>query len=143
MAPEQLVGKESYESDLYSFGAIMHSLLTGRAPVELTGTVNLKEKLRIVYRGKRVATAEANGNLKADPVLRELSGIIDRMLELNPSKRPTLPEVSEPLKSLWAAVGDQEKLAMPIRYEVTAPEMKSDSTDRITTDLLEVRSVII
>ena len=44
MAPEQLVGKECYESDAYSLGAIMYTLLAGRVPLITEEAKNIKEK---------------------------------------------------------------------------------------------------
>ena len=93
MAPEQLIGKECYESDVYSVGAIMYTILAGRVPLSTEQGKNIKEKLRLIYRGNRTPILEANANLKAEPALVELSRIIDQMLALDPEGRLTVEEL--------------------------------------------------
>ena len=116
MAPEQLVGKESYQSDLYSLGAIIYSLLTGRVPLSLEGASNLKEKLRLVYRGSRIPIVEANPDLRASPELIEMASIVEPMLEPSPQSRPHIDEVKKKLETLWSTIDNTEKLLIPIKY---------------------------
>ncbi|MDX2031014.1 MAG: protein kinase [Blastocatellia bacterium] len=46
MSPEQLRGRPTTESDIYSFGAVMYEVLTGRTPFNAESTVDLYELQR-------------------------------------------------------------------------------------------------
>ncbi len=46
MSPEHLRGRPTAESDIYSFGAVMYEMLTGRAPFAAKSTVDLYELQR-------------------------------------------------------------------------------------------------
>jgi len=136
MAPEQLIGKESYESDAYSLGAIMYTLLTGRVPLITGEAKNIKEKLKLIYRGKRTPIVEANPNLTREPPLEELSGIIEQMLVLNPQDRPPVEAVQERLSTLWSGIDEKRRMDIPIIYDKKWGEVGPDSLQRTTTDTL-------
>ena len=138
MAPEQLVGKESYPSDLYSLGAIMYSLLTGRVPLSLKEASNLKEKLRLVFRGTRIPIVEANPDLSVSPELMELASIVELMLETTPQNRPHLDEVKEKVETFWFTIDNTEKLLIPITYAQPWVKVKPDFFERSTTTTLTV-----
>ena len=136
MAPEQLIGKEGYESDAYSLGAIMYTLLTGRVPLITGEAKNIKEKLQLIYRGKRTPIVEANPNLKREPLLEELSGIIEQMLALNPQDRPPVEAVQERLSTLWSGIDEKQRMDIPIIYDKKWGKGGPDSLQRTTTDTL-------
>ncbi len=46
MAPEQLRGQPTFQSDIYSFGALAYEMLTGRTPFEAATTIDLYELQR-------------------------------------------------------------------------------------------------
>ena len=138
MAPEQLVGKESYGSDLYSLGAIIYTLLAGRVPLVLEGVANLKEKLRLVYRGARTPILEANPDLLTFSELTELAGVVEEMLILDPQKRPSIEMVKEKMEQLWSQIDDTEKMVWPIRYAKEWVGLGPDAWARTTTDTLVV-----
>jgi serine/threonine protein kinase len=142
MAPEQLVGKESYQSDLYSLGTIIYSLLTGRVPLSLEGASNLKEKLRLVYRGSRIPIVEANPDLRASPELIEMASIVEPMLEPSPQSRPHIDEVKEKLEALWSTIDNTEKLLIPIKYAKPWGKMGPDFWERTTTNTLTLDELI-
>lgn len=136
MAPEQLIGKECYESDAYSLGAIMYTLLTGRVPLITEEAKNIKEKLQLIYRGKRTPILEANPNLKREPPLEELSGIVEQLLALNPQDRPPVEAVQERLSTLWSGMDKKPMMDIPIIYDKKWGKVGPDSLQRTTTDTL-------
>ena len=141
MAPEQLIGKESYASDAYSLGAIMYTLLTGRVPLPLEEAKNIKEKLQMIYHRKRTPILEANSNLNSTPELIELAGIIDKMLALDPKDRFSIERLREKLESLWSRIDEAKRMAIPIIYEKKWDIVGPDSLERTTTDTLEIEDL--
>jgi serine/threonine protein kinase len=96
-------------------GAIIYSLLTGRVPLSLEGASNLKDKLRLVYRGSRMPIVEANPDLRASPELIEMASIVEPMLEPSPQSRPHIDEVKEKISRLWSTIDNTEKLLILIK----------------------------
>ena len=142
MAPEQLVGKESYKSDLYSLGVIIYNLLTGRVPIALEEAHSLKEKLKLVYQGNRIPIAEANPNLLASPELIELASMVEKMLELNPQNRPQIEELREKLERLVSPMENAEKFLIPIRYAKSWDKVGPEFWERATTDTVALDELI-
>lgn len=141
MAPEQLVGNETYSSDIYSLGAIMYTVLTGKTPLILEGAQTFKEKLKLVYRGGRTAVLVANNNLIDRSELVALCDIIDEMIALRPEDRPTIDHLNTKLKNFWSGIEDAGTLSLPIIYETHWETASQDSLVRTTTDLLDVRGM--
>jgi len=141
MAPEQLLGQEDMQSDVYSFGAIIYSLITGRVPIMMEKVSHFKEKLRMVYRGKRIPPFEANPALTAEPVLIGLSGLVEQMLALKAERRPSIEEAARRLQELWSTIEDPETLLMPIQYVKHWGGTHQDSLIRTTTQTFDMEAV--
>ena len=84
MAPEQLGDSHAIDlrADVYSLGATLYKLLTGRAPYADT-KYNTPQKKLMAIATKPVAPA---GGFR-DDVPAELAGVLDRMLAKNPDER--------------------------------------------------------
>jgi polo-like kinase 1 len=85
IAPEILEGKSghSYEVDVWSLGVIIYTLLVGKPPFETPDVKTTYKKIRM------------NSYSFPDhvPLSDAAKGLITRILNLDPSKRPTLDEV--------------------------------------------------
>lgn len=85
MAPEQAErgGAVDYRADLYSLGATLFRLLTGRPPLAAAPDLTPLEKLRLLatHKAPKLAT------LRSDVPL-ELSALLDSFLARDPSARP-------------------------------------------------------
>jgi serine/threonine protein kinase len=94
MAPEQLQGKPpDYRSDLYSLGAVLYELATGRRPVRAEGVAQL---LHAILLEPPVPPRELNNGISA-----ELERIILKCLEKNPENRyQSAKEISVDLRRL-------------------------------------------
>jgi len=141
MAPEQLISQGTYESDVYSLGAIIYALLTGRVPIRIEGIHDLREKLRLVYREERIPLLEANPGLGDNQSLLELAKIVEQMIRRNPSQRPNVEEVADQLNRIWSSISDPEAFLEPIRYTKQWGGPYEDSLVRTTTQTLEMDDV--
>ncbi|MEZ6149386.1 MAG: protein kinase [Pirellulaceae bacterium] len=85
MAPEQAErgGAVDYRADLYSLGATLFRLISGRPPLAAAPDLTPLEKLRLLatHRAPKLAT------LRSDVPL-ELSALVDSFLSRDPSARP-------------------------------------------------------
>jgi tetratricopeptide (TPR) repeat protein len=95
MAPEQLDGRADVRSDVYALGVVLHELLAGRPPLDLSD-LGLSEALR------RIREAAPPPPRAAAPELPvELDWITGRALEKDPELRyPTAGALSEELRRL-------------------------------------------
>ncbi len=84
MAPEQGdVGRDvDVRSDVFSLGATLFKLLTGKAPLETIGAASPMRKLTALALGKLPSIAELRGDLPKD-----LIACVDRMLAHDPATR--------------------------------------------------------
>ncbi len=94
MAPEQVLGKEVDErTDIYSLGAIMYEMLTGRPPY------SGKDSMSIMY--QHVQGKAARVNEKNEEVSQELSDLVSKSMSVKPEHRfQTMTEVKNALSNL-------------------------------------------
>jgi serine/threonine protein kinase len=106
MAPEQAErgGAVDYRADLYSLGATLFRLLTGRAPLAAAPNLTPLEKLRLLATHKPPKLRSLRGD-----VPEALSQIVDAMLSREPAQRPAsathAAELLEPFGSGAELIG--------------------------------------
>ena len=111
MAPEQARGKSGFLSDLYSVGAIIAVLLTGKLPMLFPKTSDRKElmkQLSRIEKEPRVKVMDQNPFLKKNSALEYISLTVDRMLDLDPQRRPSLEESQAAFDGVFHEVGPQK-----------------------------------
>jgi polo-like kinase 1 len=86
IAPEVLEKKgHSYEVDIWSLGVVMYTMLFGKPPFEAAD-------MNLTYKRIKMNSYRFPENIKVDERAKNL---IESILVLNPSKRPTLDEIIE------------------------------------------------
>ena len=111
MAPEQARGKSGFQSDLYSVGAIIAVLLTGKLPMLFPKTSDRKElmkQLARIEKEPRVKVLDQNPFLKKNNALEYIALTVDRMLDLDPQRRPSLEEAQAAFDGVFREVGPQK-----------------------------------
>ena len=105
LAPEQALGEEvTPAADVYSLGALVYELLTGRLPFEFDSLADLAEKQR--------AMAITPVRELAPETPRALEDLVMRCLARNPSYRPTAAELVRELEPA-AAEPPTQRLPQP------------------------------
>jgi len=85
IAPEILDGKQghSYEVDIWSFGVIIYTLIIGKPPFEANDVKSTYKRIK-----NRIFNYPDNFAISANA-----KSLIDNILNLDPTKRPTLDEI--------------------------------------------------
>ncbi len=99
MAPEQLLtGDGGLPADVYGAGVLLYELLAGRTPFAGTGT------------GYTVAHRHVTSLPPRLPVPDPVWGLLTRLLDKDPTARPTARDAAAQVRALVADVGDLEPL---------------------------------
>src|SRR4051812_8704501 len=95
MAPEQALGQHpDAMSDLYSLGAVMYEMVTGRPPFVGDDIVS------VISQHQRAEPVRPSWH--ADDVPQELEDLVMQLLEKRPAERPEAAEIRERLRSIEA-----------------------------------------
>lgn len=119
MAPEQARGKSVFPSDLYSSGAIFTVLLTGKLPMVFPRTKTRQDLVKQILRIEkepRPKLTDLNPWLKKNTTLEHIAATVERMLDLDPLRRPNIEECQEAFDGVFDHVGD-EKYSIYIFYQ--------------------------
>jgi hypothetical protein len=119
MAPEQARGKSVFQSDLYSAGAIFTVLLTGKLPMifpKAKTRQDLVNQILRIEKEPRPALTDLNPLLAKNTILEQMAVTVERMMDLNPLRRPNIEEVQEAFDGLFDYAG-AEKHAISIFYQ--------------------------
>jgi len=136
MAPEQAErgGAVDYRADLYSLGATLFRLLTGRAPLAAAPNLTPLEKLRLL------ATHRPPKLLSLRPDAPEqLSQIVDAMLAREPSGRPASAIHAAELLEPFGAESDLVQLLRRVRSKPVPEESGFVLNPLLQRDLAEPR----
>ena len=134
MAPEQAErgGAVDYRADLYSLGATLFRLLTGRAPLAAAPNLTPLEKLRLL------ATHRPPKLLSLRPDAPEpLSQIVDAMLAREPSGRPASAIHAAELLEPFGAGSDLVQLLRRVRSKPIPEESSFVLNPLLQRDLAE------
>ncbi len=118
MAPEQAKGKSCFQSDLYSAGAILTVLLTGKLPMIFPKTKTRKdllEQLRRIEREARPKLTTLNPFLTKHTTLEHVAATVERMLDLDSENRPDLEEIQAAFDGVFQHIG-KEKHHLSVFY---------------------------
>lgn len=111
MAPEQARGKSVFQSDLYSVGAIFTVLLTGKLPMVFPRTKTRQELVKQIYRIEkehRPKLTLLNPYLTKNTTLEHVAETVQRMLDLDPMRRPNLEEIQSAFDGVFQHIGDEK-----------------------------------
>jgi serine/threonine protein kinase len=137
MAPEQAErgGAVDYRADLYSLGATLFRLLTGRAPLAAAPNLTPLEKLRLLatHRPPKLRS------LRPDAP-EALSEIVDAMLSREPSQRPASAIHAAELLEPFGAESDLSGLLQRARSKPVVDEPSFVLNPLLQRDLAEWRS---
>jgi hypothetical protein len=118
MAPEQARGKSIFQSDLYSVGAILTVLLTGKLPLVFPKAKTRQDLVRQIMRIEqepRPKLTQLNPWLSKHTILEHIAATVERMLDLDSNRRPDVEEMQEAFNGLFQHIG-REKRNMSIYY---------------------------
>jgi serine/threonine-protein kinase len=118
MAPEQVKGRSCFASDLYSVGAIMTVMLTGKLPMVFPKVVNRQDLAKQIARVEsepRPKLTTLNPRLRKDRVLLELAEVTASLLNLDPVARPSIEEARQEFKRVFDR-GERNKSSVSVFY---------------------------
>src|SRR3954453_1118690 len=99
MAPEQALGQHpDAMSDLYSLGAVMYEMVTGRPPFVGDDIVS------VISQHQRAEPVRPSWN--ADDIPQEYEELVMQLLEKRPDGRPAASEIRERLRAIEALPAD-------------------------------------
>lgn len=111
MAPEQARGKSVFQSDLYSVGAIFTVLLTGKLPMVFPKTRSrgdLVKQIQRIEKEPRPKLTSLNPYLKKSTTLEHVAETVERMLDLDPMRRPNVEECQEAFDGVFQHIGEEK-----------------------------------
>jgi len=118
MAPEQAKGRSVFQSDLYSVGAILTVLLTGKLPMIFPKTktrADLVKQIMRIEQEARPRLTDLNPLLRKNSTFEYLAATVERMLDLDPNRRPNVDEVQSVFDGFFSDIS-KEKHSMSIFY---------------------------
>lgn len=118
MAPEQARGKSSFQSDLYSAGAILTVLLTGKLPLVFPKAKSRQDLVRQIMRIEqepRPKLTQLNPWLVKHTIFEHIAATVERMLDLDANRRPDVEEIQDAFDGLFQHIG-KEKRNLSIYY---------------------------
>ena len=129
MSPEQARGEEvTTASDMYSFGLLLQTVFTGRAPYPPGIGVD-----------KLIAAAQRGESLPVEGVDSELAALIGRLKSLAPAKRPTAVEARQRLR--W--IRDKPKRRLRRALVAAALLVAALGATKYTVDLRREREAAV
>lgn len=147
MSPEQAMGDPiDHRSDLFSLGTLLYELITGKPP--FMGS-SIFHTLAQVCSDRQVSPRELN-----DQIPEDLSDLVDRMLEKNPSNRPqSAGEVADALNEIAARLSPELGSSyLPARGSAALPATatgpgtsveRSSSDEEITRERSRTRVISV
>ncbi|MFH0825930.1 MAG: protein kinase, partial [Pseudomonadota bacterium] len=108
MAPEQSRGRTLFQSDLYSVGAILTVLMTGKLPLVFPRTrtrAELAKQILRIEKEPRPKLTEMNPRLLKHSALEHFAAIVEQFLDLDPMRRPTIEEAQSGIKGVLDDLG--------------------------------------
>jgi Protein kinase domain len=118
MSPEQARGKSVFQSDLYSVGAILTVLLTGKLPLVFPKAKTRQDLVKQIMRIEqepRPKLTQLNPSLSKNTILEHIAVTVERMLDLDPNRRPDAEEIKDAFDGLFQHIG-QDKRNLSIYY---------------------------
>lgn len=114
MAPEQLLGKPTHQSDIYALGVLAYELVTGRAPFNVKSALHLQQQQQ---QGPRVKPRDLRPDLSENAEI-----LILKALSFDPGARPYHARTFA--QELAAALEIEDGVALPIPL-IQSPDLST------------------
>jgi serine/threonine-protein kinase len=136
ISPEQALGEEvDYRSDIFSLGAVLFEMLTGREPFRASTSAELTQE--IVY-GPLAAPSSLVKSLPA-----EIDGIVERMLAKRPSDRYNSAATAAADLRAVLAVLDRRGAATEVPAPVRGANQRSSAGWLVVAAILAAVAVLV